>query len=402
MKEIQNIIKRDEYINRVKPFMNKSLIKVFTGQRRVGKSYLMFQLMQELKLQNKDAHIIYINCEDIEFDFIRTAKELNEYVVSKIKDNEKNYIFIDEIQEIAEFERAVRSLALNANNDIYITGSNANMLSGELATFLSGRYIEFKIHGLSYTEFIKFHRLENDFQSYKLYAKYGGLPYLVNLKLTDDVVGEYLKSIYSTIIYRDVVSRHNLRDTDFLEKLTHYLADNIGSLFSAQSISNYLKSQKSTVSVKQVQNYVSHLANAFLIYRAERFDIIGKRIFDFGEKFYFEDLGIRNIITGYHIKDRAKILENIVYNHLIFRGYDVKSGSINSLEIDFVCRKNNELLYVQVAVELTKTETIEREFGNLLLIKDNYPKIVVSEENFQGNSYQGIQHVFILDFLKNY
>ena len=402
MKEIQNIIKRDEYINRVKPFMNKSLIKVFTGQRRVGKSYLMFQLMQELKLQNKDAHIIYINCEDIEFDFIRTAKELNEYVVSKIKDNEKNYIFIDEIQEIAEFERAVRSLALNANNDIYITGSNANMLSGELATFLSGRYIEFKIHGLSYTEFIKFHRLENDFQSYKLYAKYGGLPYLVNLKLTDDVVGEYLKSIYSTIIYRDVVSRHNLRDTDFLEKLTHYLADNIGRLFSAQSISNYLKSQKSTVSVKQVQNYVSHLANAFLIYRAERFDIIGKRIFDFGEKFYFEDLGIRNIITGYHIKDRAKILENIVYNHLIFRGYDVKSGSINSLEIDFVCRKNNELLYVQVAVELTKTETIEREFGNLLLIKDNYPKIVVSEENFQGNSYQGIQHVFILDFLKNY
>ncbi|MDO5523185.1 MAG: ATP-binding protein [Bacteroidia bacterium] len=401
MKEI-NYIKRSQYINSVRPFMNKSLIKVFTGQRRVGKSYLLFQLMQEIRIEDKNANIIYINCEDFDFDFIKSAKELHDYVISKRKPGIKSYIFIDEVQEIEEFERTIRSLALDENNDIYITGSNANLLSGELATFLSGRYIEFKVQGLSYLEFIEFHGLENNFESYQLYAKYGGLPYLIHLKLTDDVVGEYLKSIYSTIIFRDVVSRNNLRDTDFLEKLTRYLADNVGSLFSAQSISNYLKSQKSTVSVKQVQNYVAHLANAFLIYRTERYDIVGKRIFDFGEKFYFEDLGIRNIITGYKIEDRARILENIVYNHLIFRGYDVKTGSVNSKEIDFVCKRNNELLYVQVAVELTLPETIEREFGNLLRINDNYPKIVVTEDNFQGNTHQGIQQVYILDFLTKY
>lgn len=402
MNTAQNIIIRDEYTSKIKPFIDKSIIKVLTGQRRVGKSYLLLQLIQEIQKNNEKANIIYINCEDFAFDFLKTAKDLNEYVISKSKSDAKNYIFIDEVQEIAEFEKTIRSLALNQNNDIYITGSNANLLSSELATLLSGRFIEFRVFGLSYLEFLKFHKLKNSFESYKLYSKYGGLPYLINLSLTDEVAFEYLKSIYSTIIYRDVVSQYNLRDSNFLERLTRFLADNIGSLFSAQSISKYLKSQQSTVSVKQVQNYISHLESAFIIYRAERYDLIGKRIFDYGEKYFFEDLGIRNTIVGYKIQDKAKILENIVYNHLLFRGYNVTVGAYEKNEIDFVCSKDNELLYVQVAVELSKQETIDREFGNLLLIKDNYPKIVVTEENFSGNTYEGIEPVYILDFLTKY
>lgn len=396
------IIIRQEYITRIKPFMNKSIIKVLTGQRRVGKSYLLLQLIKELQKENEEANIIYINCEDFAFDFLKSAKDMHDYVVSKTKPEIKNYIFIDEIQEIFEFEKAIRSLALNPDNDIYITGSNANLLSGELATFLSGRYIEFRINGLSYLEFIQFHQLENNFESYKLYSKFGGLPYLINLELTEEIAFEYLKSIYSTIIYKDVVSRYNLRDSAFLEKLTYFLANNIGSLFSSQSISNYLKSQQSTVTVKQIQSYISHLVNAFIIYKAEKYDLVGKRIFDYGEKYYFEDMGIRNVIAGYKINDRGKILENIVYNHLIYRGYDVKVGLIGRNEIDFVCTKNNETLYVQVAVELSREETIKREFGNLQMINDNYPKIVVTEENFSGNTYEGIKQVFILDFLTDY
>lgn len=402
MKNAPEIILREEYISRIKPFMDKSIIKVLTGQRRVGKSYLLLQLIQEIKNNNDDANIIYINCEDFAFDFIKTAKDINNYILSKSQPDTKNYIFIDEIQEVVEFEKAIRSLLLNPKNDIYITGNNANLLSGELATMLSGRYIEFRIYGLSYLEFIRFHKLENNFESYQFFSKYGGLPYLINLSLTDEIVFEYLKSIYSTIIYRDVVNRYNLRDSSFLEKLTRFLADNVGSLFSSQSISKYLKSQQSTVTVKQIQNYLSHLASAFIIYRVERFDIVGKRIFDYGEKYYFEDMGIRNAVVGYNIGDRAKVLENIVYNHLIFRGYKVNVGTSGKTKVDFVCSKKNETLYVQVALELSRPETIDREFGNLLSIRDNYPKIVVTEENFSGNTYEGIKQVYILDFLTNY
>jgi Predicted ATPase (AAA+ superfamily) len=382
--------------------MRKPLIKVLTGQRRVGKSYLLFQLMKQVTEEDPNAHIIYINREDMEFDFMKSAKELNEYVLSKLKKETRNYIFIDEIQDISEFEKALRSLLLDENNDIYITGSNAKMLSGELATYLSGRYVEFKVYSLSYSEFLQFHGLENNSRSYDLYSRFGGLPYLINLELKDEVVNEYLKSIYATIVFRDVVSRYNLRNSAFLEKLIQFLSENIGSLFSAKNISDYLKSQHATVSVNQIQNYVEYLANAFLIHRVGRYDLVGKRIFEIGEKYYFENIGIRNIIIGYRISDRAKILENIVYNHLLFRGYSVNVGISGPVEIDFVCEKGAEKLYVQVTLKLDSQKTIDREFGNLLKIQDNYPKIVVTEDDFQGNSYEGIKQVFIRDFLMLY
>ena len=402
MKIPKTIKKRDGYIARIVPFMRKPLIKVLTGQRRVGKSYLLFQLMEQVQSGESDAHIIYINREDMEFDFMRTAVDLNNYILANRKEGVRNYIFIDEIQDIAEFEKALRSLLLDESNDIYITGSNARLLSGELATYLSGRYVEFKVYSLAYTEFLQFHELENNAASYDLYTRYGGLPYLINLELNDDVANEYLKSIYSTIVFRDVVSRYNLRNTVFLEKLIQFLSENIGSLFSAKNISDYLKSQQTQISVNQIQHYVEYLTNAFLIHRVGRYDLVGKRFFEIGEKYYFENMGIRNIIIGYRLQDRAKILENIVYNHLLYRGYTIKVGVSGSSEIDFVCEKGAEKLYVQVTLKLDSETTIEREFGNLLKVQDNYPKIVVSEDDFRGNSYEGIKHVFIRDFLMTY
>ena len=391
--------KRKGYIDRIKPFMQKSVAKVLTGQRRVGKSFLLYQLIEEILAEEPDANIIYVNLEDFTFSSLQTAEDLHSYIISHSKEKVKNYIFIDEIQDIPGFEKVIRSLLLNEDNDIYITGSNAKMLSGELATYLSGRYIEFKIYSLSYSEFLEFHGLTESETSYELYSRYGGLPYLLNLPLEDETVNEYLKSVYSTIVFRDVVSRYKLRNTLFLEKLIQFLSENIGNLFSAKNISDYLKSQHTAISVNQIQSYTEYLNNAFLIHRVERYDLIGKRVFEIGEKYYFENMGIRNIVIGYRITDKAKILENLVYNHLLYKGYDSKVGYYGDKEIDFVGEKNGEKLYIQVALKIDSDKTAEREFGNLLKIQDNYPKIVVTEDTFSGNSYEGIRHCSIRQFL---
>lgn len=390
---------RNRYLQAIEPFMGKSIIKVMTGQRRVGKSYILFQLMELIHQKEPNANIIYINREDMAFDFIVSAKELYTYIVGKCLKDRMNYIFIDEIQDINEFEKALRSLVLDVNNDIYVTGSNAKMLSGELATYLGGRYIEFTIYSLSYPEFLQFHGLEDLDDSFDLYAKYGGLPYLMHLKLEDRIVFEYLESIYSTIVYRDIVSRYALRNTVFLEKLLLFLADNVGSIFSAKGISDYLKSQRISLGVNQILAYIDYFENAFIIHNVSRYDIAGKRIFEIGNKYYFENLGIRNVITGRKLQDRAKVLENIVYNHLRYLGYAVKVGVLEKVEVDFIGEKNGEKLYIQVALRLDDERTVEREFGNLLKIEDNYPKLVVSQDRFEGNTYEGIRHMYIRDFL---
>lgn len=399
MKAPKIIFRREVYIQRIAPFINQSVIKVMIGHRRVGKSYILFQLMELILAQDSDANIIYINKEDIAFDDIRNYKELNDYILSQSVDERKNYIFIDEIQNISDFHKAVRSLALDENNDIYITGSNSDMFSSDLANDMGGRYVEFRIYSLSFEEFLSFYNLPNDNKSLERYMRYGGLPYLIHLPQEDEVISEYLKSIYSTIVLRDVIQRKNIRNSLFLEQLIRFLADNVGSLFSSKSISDYLKSQRVDMASNVVSDYVIALAEAFVVHRVGRYDIVGKRLFERGEKYYFEDMGIRNIVAGYKTEDRAKRLENVVYNHLLYSGYAVKVGTLQTEEIDFVCTKNGETLYVQVCLELSKEETIKREFGNLLNIKDNYPKIVISAEESFENSYNGVKHIYIRDFL---
>lgn len=402
MTKFPNVLhRRDTYIERIKPFMSTPVVKVMTGHRRVGKSFILFQLIELIKGEEKDANIIYINKEDIDFIDIVSYRELYDYISKLLVTDRKNYIFIDEIQEIADFRVAIRSLILDDNNDIYVTGSNSEMFSGDLANELGGRYVEFRIYSLSYLEFLNFHKLSNDDDSLEKYFRFGGLPYLIHLPLEEQVVMEYIHSIYSTIVLRDVVERKKIRNTVFLEQLIRFMANNVGSLFSSNRISDFLKNQQIKISPNQVSEYADSLAEAFLVHRIGRYDIVGKKLFERGEKYFFENLGIRNAIAGYKPQDRAKRLENIVCNHLLFCGYDVKVGTLSTEEIDFVCTRGGETLYVQVAIELSLPETIAREFGNLLKIKDNYPKIVVSAERSFENSFEGVGHIYLRDFLSS-
>lgn len=397
---IKTYIQREQYLSRIEPFFDKEVIKVITGQRRVGKSYLLFQIMDMAKrLSPKDARIIYINKELHEFDAIHDYRDLLKYIADKSKGAKKSFVFIDEIQEITQFEKALRSLQARGGCDIYCTGSNAELLSGELAGRLSGRYIEIKVFGLSYPEFLRFHRLEESGDSFLKYVRYGGLPYLVNLKLEDDVAYEYLRTIYETILLKDIIARYGVRNVNFLERLAEFLADNTGSLVSAKRISDFLKSQKTNISPNVVLNYLSLLASAFLIFKVPRADVAGRKIFEISEKYYFEDLGIRHAIIGYKHNDINKILENLVFIHLKMSGYKVNVGKLGDREIDFVCEKAGERLYVQVAYMMKDETTRLREFGNLLAIKDNYPKIVVSMDEPAGGRFKGVEHVNIRNFL---
>lgn len=400
MPDRQTIV-RPLYLARVEPFIGKSLIKVFTGQRRVGKSFLLFQVMQIIREKDSKACIIYINKEDLTFSDIKTAEDLNGYIQQHKAHRGKTFIFIDEIQDIEHFEIALRSLLLDENLDVYCTGSNANMLSRDIAGVLSGRYIEINVYSLSYEEFLVFHRLDDKAATLDQYLRYGGLPYLMHLTLSPEVVYEYLKNIYTTILFRDVVNRYGVRNTVFLEQLVAFLSSNIGSIFSAKKISDFLKVQKVNMAPNQVTLYLHHLCNAFLIHQVRRYDITGKRLFEIGEKYYFENFGIRNALWGYRIEDRAKIMENAVYNHLLISEYTVEVGILGDKEIDFIAQKQGEKLYIQVALSLNDEKTIKREFGNLQKIQDNYPKMVITMESFSGNTYEGILNIDLRSFLTN-
>lgn len=394
-------IRRDTYIDRIKPHLGKPIIKVLTGQRRVGKSYILLQLIDEIKQNFPEANIIYINVEMLEFDFIRTHESLCQFVESKLIDGKQNFLLIDEIQEISSFELCLRSLLASSKCDIICTGSNAQMLSGELATRLSGRYIQFPIYSLSYVEFLEFHRLENSSESLNAYLKFGGMPYLLHTGLVQEVAFEYLKNVNSTILLKDVVARENIRNIDFLENLVAFLADNTGSLLSALNISKYLKSQQQNIPPQTVLNYLRAIANSFYVYKVQRANVGGLKIFEVGEKYYFEDLGLRNTIRKFDFRrDVNKLMENVVYMHLLRLGFQVFIGKVGELEIDFMAEKDGERVYFQVSYLLFDEKTIEREFGNLMLINDNYPKYVISmDETTVGTSYKGIRQIHLRDFL---
>ncbi len=395
----KDLIVRKKYIAKVVPFINTDLIKVFIGQRRVGKSYLLKTIIQHIKSKDKAANIIYVDKELNDFDFITDNKSLIMYVESKIESKIKNYLFVDEIQDIQQFEKALRHFQNKKNVDIYCTGSNANLLSGDLATYLSGRYIEIKVDTLTYLEFLNFHALENDNEALKKYLKWGGLPFLKNLINRDDVVFDYLQNIVSTIIYKDVIHRYKIRNVDFFENLIKYLANNTGNLFTAKKISDYLKSQKIDISTKVVLSYLQYLQNVFFIYKIKRINLSGKNIFATNNKYYFEDWGLRNALLGLNNFSVPSVLENVVFLHLINLEYEVGIGVSNDQEIDFVAQKNGEYLYVQVAYIITDEKVRNREFGNLLLIQDNYPKYVVSMDEYIIGSYKGVKHIHLRDFL---
>tara|TARA_R110001592_G_scaffold300119_1_gene571231 strand:+ start:765 stop:1970 length:1206 start_codon:yes stop_codon:yes gene_type:complete len=394
-------IPRKGYLATVIPFLKTDLIKVFTGQRRVGKSYMLYQIIDEIKKNDKTANIIYINKELVEFDAIKNYTQLNLYFETNKSTTKNNYLFIDEVQEIEQFEKCLRSIQAKGEAEIFITGSNAKLLSSELSTFISGRYVEIKIYGLSFSEFLLFHQLENNEESFNKYIKYGGLPGITNIDLEEDIVYDYLKNIYAAILFKDVVKRYSIRNISFLENLVKFLADNIASVISAKKISDYLKSQQIKVTPNIVLDYISYLEDAFFIFKVQRAEITGKKVFEIGEKYFFEDLGLRHSILGYRQNDINKILENVVFIHLKIAGYEVKVGWENGREIDFICERKSEKLYIQVAYLIPDEKVREREFGNLLLIKDNYPKMVLSMDKFIGKSFKGIEHKNIIDFISN-
>jgi len=398
----ETAIKRENYLQRISTWIDKPLIKVIIGQRRVGKSMFMLQIMEHIVSENPNANCIYINTENEEFQHIKNYEDLQKEINSRLKKENKNYLFIDEIQDIAEFERALRSYLSKNQCDIYITGSNSQLMSGELATYLSGRYIEFKIHPLSFTEFCIFHNLPEENASLLKYFRFGGMPFLRHLPLEDLMVNEYLQSIYNTILLRDIAERYEVRNIHLLKNLSRFIADSEGTIFSSLSISNYFKSINLQISPKTILDYAEYLLNSMIINRVEQYNLIGKKILTSGGKMYFEDFGLRNsIVGGFKLTDIQKVLENAVYVQLVRNNYKVFVGQMRDKEIDFIAERGNEKCYIQVAYKLQLDKTIDREFGNLLCIKDNFPKMVITMDDLAGTDYQGIRHIHILDFLKN-
>jgi len=401
------MLQRNQYIEQIKPFIDKPVIKAITGVRRSGKSTFLQQIMNILENKNvKAENIIYINKELVDFDNIKTYLDLNKYVKERINDKRVNrYLFIDEIQEIEQWEKAIASLLAEKKIDIYITGSNARLLSSELATLLSGRYIEIKMHTFSFKEFKeiadKSKTLKKTADVFGTYLKYGGFPGIHLLEWDDNAIRQYLQSLYSTIILKDVIVRYNIRDAYMLEKISEYLSSNCGNITSANRISEFVKSQKRKVSVETVQNYISYLCNAFFTYQIKRFDIKGKRLLESLEKYYLSDVGFRFATVGYSPENLAGQLENIVLLELLSRGYNVNIGKINELEVDFIAQKNNEKLYLQVCTSLNDSKVIDREYKSLENIDNHFPKMVLSLDDGFDTSYKGIRWVNVIDFLLN-
>ena len=400
------MLKRDEYIKQIVPFIDKDVIKVLTGIRRSGKSVMLKLLMEELKNRRiNENQFIYINFENLKYRNLKNYERLYDFILNKVDDKYKSYyIFLDEIQEVEEWERCVNSLRVDEdfNFDIYITGSNAKLLSGELSTYLAGRYIEFVVYPFSFKEFFEIIQEKNQEikvkEAFQKYVKFGGMPFLHNLDYNFEASMQYLQDLYASIILKDITQRNNIRDTDLLERIINYVIMNIGNTFSATSISKFFKSENRKVATETILNYIKACEEAFLVYRVARNDLLGKKILNVNEKYYIADHGIREAIMENNQKNINQILENIVYFEMLRRGYNVKIGKVDNLEVDFVCKKNDETIYIQVSYLLASEDTKEREFSVLENIKDNYPKYVLSMDEFDM-SRNGIKHVNLIEFL---
>lgn len=396
-------ITRQHYADKVDAWIGKGQIIVLTGQRRVGKSYILKDFVERHKAEPQ-TNFIYINKERKKFDAIKTHEQLNAYIDEHMVEDAHNFILIDEVQEIECWEKSVRNYRMEDDTDIIITGSNSKMLSSELGTLIGGRYQEIYIQSLSYQEFLLFHGLEESDEALWKYLNYGGLPGLMQIGLDDeDLVWDYIKGVYHTVMLKDIVERNSIRNVAFLNTLLRYFADTIGKLNSLNNISKFMKSQGQDVAVKSIASYLGYFKDAYLLSTVDRFDIHGKKLLESNEKLYFGDIGLRNLIAGGERQgDMEKILENVVYQQLLRMGYTVNVGQLRVGEVDFVCTKSNERIYVQVTYLIASEETEDREFGCLENIQDNYPKYVISMTPLVRKSdRQGIIHIGLREFLRN-
>lgn len=404
VRTVMTMIKRERYMRRIRPFIGNELIKVLTGIRRSGKSVMLELIKDELCEQGVSAkQFITFNFESLANAKYCTADALYDELTKRITEiTGKSYLFFDEIQEVSDWEKCINSARVDFDCDIYITGSNAKLLSGELATYLGGRYVKFVIYPFSFEEYLASRRLTQEditvSEGFKQYLNLGGMPFLTNLQADRSASLQYLRDVYSSVVLKDVVKRNAIRDVDLLERIITYVMANIGHTFSARSISNYFKNENRKVAPETVLNYIKACCDAYLFFKISREDIIGKKILSVNEKYYIVDHGIREAVYGMGTRDIDQLLENIVCMELIRRGYDVTIGKARDKEIDFVALSGGDKIYIQVAYLLSGEETIEREFGAYDSIRDNYPKYVLSLDDFDM-SRNGIKHRNIRDFL---
>ena len=400
------MIKRKIYIDQLKDFIDKPQVKVLTGVRRSGKSSIMLLLKDEiLKRSVTPEQIIYINLESFIFSELKNAKALYQYVSEKTTKGQKIYLLIDEIQEVREWEKAINAFLVDLNIDIYLTGSNAYLLSSELATHLAGRYVEIPVYTLSFSEYLQFksHYFHQEKlttkESFLTYLRLGGFPVLHTTNYTEATAYKVIYDIYSSVILRDTVQRYNIRDVELLERVIKYVFDNIGNTFSGKNVADYFKSQQRKIDMNTVYNYLNALEGAFILYRTPRYDIKGKEILKTQEKFYLSDVGLLYATMGFRDTKINGVLENIVFLELKRRDYQVYVGKIDLKEIDFIAEKQGKKVYVQVAYKLESESTVKREFSELIGIEDQHPKYVVTMDDFWRESIDGVKHLYITDFL---
>lgn len=397
------MIYRPMYVDKIMRYADAPFVKILTGVRRCGKSTILKMIMEELKKRGiSDKQLLSYRFDSMEYEDM-TAKEMFNEIKSKLCDGEKTYLFLDEVQEIKHWEKVVNSLASDYDVDIYVTGSNSRMMSSEIETYLTGRYIAFRIYTLSFSEYLTFKKEYSDVKAPREelaeYIRLGGFPATHLQKYSEDEVYTIVRDIYNSTIFSDIVKRNQVRKVDRLERIVKFAFDNVGKTFSAKSISDYLKSERRTIDNETVYNYLEKLENAYILYRCSRYDIRGKELLKTQEKFYLADTALRYSVLGFTMTSVAAMLENVVYLELRRRGYSVNIGKTPDGEIDFIAKKQSEKLYVQVTREITSPETEQREYSRLLEIRDNYPKYLLTTDNFAGGNYEGIKTMHVADFL---
>ena len=398
------MIYRKIYMDKILPFIGKPIIKVLTGVRRSGKSTILQMIREELTDRNiKGAQILFYRLDSLEYEDIKTSKELYKELKEHLYSGGKTYIFLDEIQEVESWEKVVNSLMTDFDVDIYVTGSNSRMMSSEISTYLTGRYVSFRIYPLRFSEYLLFRdtytKREDNKAEFARYLRYGGFPAIHLVDYTQDEAYTIIRDIYNSTIYTDIVKRNEIRKTDQLERVVKYTFDNVGRTFSANTLSKYIKSQGRKLDVETVYNYLEKLEKAFILHRCSRYDIKGKGYLKTQEKFYLADPALRHAVLGYDPDSVAALMENVIYLELRARGYEVGVGKMDAAEVDFVAFKPEGKIYIQVTYEINSKETEKREYERLLSIKDNYPKYVIRMDDFAGGNYEGVKTMHIADFL---